>query len=168
MGTGQDQTIQLMSKNHQSIDYIHSYDLCFYKKNAGYNNGDYVYVVPCGDMENLDPEEAGKYQFRYDSESGRITSIGSESTKAYCLRIANPEIKYEQKARIAPCNPNDKNQKFDLQDGKIYSRENHRVCLGFHFSDLVTNAYNNIFEAHLVFTTCYSNAWAVSDEHFRN
>merc|ERR1712178_608400 len=94
-------------------------DICLFKKYFGYNNGDEIWIKAC-QATNPNPNKAGKYQFSYDPVSGRITSVGSVSKDPN-----NPMC-----VRIAPCNPNDKNQRFDVRDGRIYSRENSRVCAG--------------------------------------
>merc|ERR1712150_315304 len=143
-------------------------DLCFFKKYAGYSNGNEIWIKTC-DAGNSNINKAGKYHFRYDEETGRITSVGSEikdENSPFCLRITNPEMKYKQRVRIAPCNPNDNNQKFDVTDGRIYSRVNRRVCAGYEYHKIVTDGID--FGTPLLFNTCYPNGWGVSDLNFED
>jgi outer membrane protein assembly factor BamB len=143
-------------------------NLCFFKKYSGFNNGDEIWIKSC-DASNNNVNKAGKYWFKYDEATGRITSIGSENkdaNKPYCLRITNPNMKYKQRVRIAPCNPNDSNQIFDIEDGRIYSRENHRVCAGYEYHKLVQDGASK--GTPLLFNTCYPNAWGVSNTNFEN
>merc|ERR1712066_705201 len=92
-------------------------NLCFFKKYSGYNNGDEIWIKSC-DSTNANANKAGKFQFTYDPTTKRITSEGSRQKDAdnlFCMRITNPNMKYKQRVRIAPCNPNDKNQKLILK-----------------------------------------------------
>ena len=141
---------------------------CFFKKYSSYNNGDEIWIKTC-DANNANQNKAGKYWFRYDLTTGRIHLPGSilkAGSTEYCMRITNPDMKYKQRVRIAPCNPNDKNQRFDFTDGKIYSRENRRVCAGYEYHKLLTDGNAN--GTPLLFNTCYPNVWAVTNANFEN
>lgn len=141
-------------------------NLCFFKKYFAYNNGDEIWIKDC-DAGNTNVNKAGKYWFSYDLESGRISLPGSV-IKAdgieMCMRITNPDMVYKQRVRIAPCNPNDKNQRFDFVDGKIYSRENARVCAGYEYYKLLADG--SATGTPLLFNTCYPNAWAITSANF--
>merc|ERR1719198_1775364 len=139
-----------------------------FKKYSGYNNGDEIWIKTC-DAANNNANKAGKYQFSYDKESGRISSEGSrmkDADNVMCVRITNPNMIYKQRVRIAPCNPNDGNQQFDFRDGRIYSRTNSRVCAGYEYHKLRDDG-NNV-GTPLLFNTCYPNAWAVSENNYMN
>ena len=154
------QAIRPMGQNDEN--------LCLFKKYSGYNNGDEIWIAACG-ADNANVNKAGKYQFTYDTETGRITSQGSlvkDANAPFCLRLTNPAMKYKQRIRIAPCNPNDTNQQFDVEDGRIYSRENHRVCAGYEYHKLVTDGATK--GTPLLFNTCYPNAWGISSSNFEN
>ena len=143
-------------------------NLCFFKKYSGYNNGDEIWIKAC-DATNANPTKAGKYQFTYDVTTKRITSEGSrlkDADNLFCLRITNPEMRYKQRVRIAPCNPNDQNQLFDIEDGRIYSSVNHRICAGYQYYKLRDDGATR--GTALMFNTCYPNNWAVTDENFEN
>jgi len=143
-------------------------NLCFFKKYSGYNNGDEIWIKSC-DASNSNANKAGKFQFSYDAETGRITSVGSvnkDPTEPKCIRITNPDMKFKQRVRIARCNPNDGNQAFDIQDGRIYSRTNRRVCAGYEYHKLVQDGA--AAGTPLLFNTCYPNAFAVGPTNFEN
>merc|ERR1711941_143987 len=143
-------------------------NLCLFKKYGGYNNGDEIWIKTC-DASNSNANKAGKYQFTYDAASGRIQSEGSvrkDPNSPMCVRITNPNMIYKQRVRIAPCNPNDGNQQFDVVDGRIYSRTNHRVCAGYEYHKLVSDGASS--GTPLLFNTCYPNAFGVSPTNFEN
>jgi len=143
-------------------------DVCMFKKYSGYNRGDEIWLKTC-DAGNGNPNKAGKYWFSYDLETGRIFSEGSrfnDADNVMCLRITNPDMIYKQRVRIAPCNPNDVNQRFDVRDGRIYSRENTRVCAGYEFYKL-RDAGASV-GTPLLFNTCFPNAFAVDEDNFEN
>lgn len=141
-------------------------NLCFFKKYTGYNNNDEIWIAACG-ADNANVNKAGKYQFTYDVENGRITSQGSivkDVNAPFCLRIQNSESRIhnrrsESRIRLAPCNPNDPNQEFDVENGRIYSRQNHRLCVGYEYHKLVTNGA--IKGTPLMFNTCFENTWGI-------
>ena len=141
-------------------------DICFFKKYSGYANRDEIWIKSC-EATNVNPSKAGKYQFSYDIETGMITSEGSvqkDAENPMCVRITNPNMINKQRVRIAPCNPNDVNQQFDVRDGRIYSRVNSRVCAGYEYHKLRDGGASA--GTPLLFNTCYPNAFAVDDSNF--
>ena len=123
------------------------------------------------------------YWFSYDQESGQISlpasrdflwsydwgnlpvdSLTFGSSPPMCMRISNPDMIYKQRVRIALCNTNDKNQIFDFVDGKIYSRENYRICAGYEYHKLLSAG--PAVGTPLLFNTCYPNAWAITNANF--
>ena len=136
---------------------------CFFKKYSGYNINDEIWVKSC-DAMNQNPNKAGKYRFGYAKTSGMIYSQGSlvsDSTgqNIMCLRINSNSRFFKQRVRIAPCDSNDALQKFDFIDGRIYSRDNHRLCAGFEWNKFVSSG--DSIGSPLIFSTCYPNTWAV-------
>lgn len=143
-------------------------NLCFFKKYSGYNNRDDIWIKACA-ADHSNVNKAGKWQFTYDDDTKRITSEGSrikDADNLFCLRITNPEMKNKQRIRLAPCNPNDENQKFEVEDGRIYSAQNHRLCAGYQYFKLRDDGSTT--GAPLMMNTCYPNAWAVTDDNFEN
>jgi len=153
-----DQAIRPMGQDDEN--------LCFFKKYSAYNSGDEIWIKDC-DAGNSNVNKAGKYWFRYQVEDGTIRLPGSvikADAQEMCMRITNPDMVYKQRVRIAPCNPNDKNQRFDYVDGKIYSRYNSRVCAGYEYYKLLEAGPGT--GTPLLFNTCYPNAWAITSANF--
>merc|ERR1712127_606219 len=127
-------------------------NLCFFKKYTAYNTNDEIWIKDC-DASNSNVNKAGKYWFSYDLESGMISLPGSvikAGSTRMCMKITNPDMVY--------------NQRFDFVDGKIYSRENSRVCAGYEYYKLLADGPAT--GTPLLFNTCYPNAWAITGASF--
>lgn len=145
----------------QSIKLFGDSDICLFKKYSGYNIGDEVWVKTC-DAMNANPNKSGKYRWGYDTNSGLIYSQGSlasDASQLMCLKIDSTTRFYKQRVKIGICDGSDVLQRFDFVNGRLYARENSRLCAGFEFDKFSVSG--EATGSPLIFSTCYPNSWAV-------
>merc|ERR1712048_1417211 len=102
---------------------------CFFKRWMGFANGQDVWVWPCNPNHG-----SGKYRWSYDSSTGLILSQGSivkNPAKPFCLNIVRAESLWSQRVKILRCDETMLSQQWDFVDGKIVSRANPNVCIGW-------------------------------------
>ena len=127
---------------------------CVYKRWGSYKAGDDLWLWPC-EADHDNPSKAGKFHWSYDSGTGLVKSVGSESQGVpMCWTIQSNLRYYKQRVRINPCDSENVLQQFDYINGRIHSRMENRICAGF--EDFVFAAAEN---AALTFQDCYPSTF---------
>lgn len=105
---------------------------CVYKRYLSYTKDQTVWTWPC-EASHFNSVIAAKYQWRYDSASGLITSIGSEIKNVenpFCWKFSRNST-WKQRVKIDRCDAKDDFQKFDYAEGKLFSRSFPNLCVGY-------------------------------------
>merc|ERR1712110_1314179 len=84
-------------------------------------------------------------------------SIGSEikyPNGPFCLYVSRLTSSWKQRVKIAKCQQNNDQQKFDYREGRLHLRANPKVCLGYE-----NYPAQNRAQAALTAQSCFANTW---------
>lgn len=137
---------------------------CVYKRYLDFVSGHDVWVWPCFDHNKKDGifKKQGRFQWQWFPETGQIRNIGSElkfENKPFCITFYKPESEWKQRAKIDPCDDEDERQQFEFKEGRIHSKMNTDLCMGYEVSKY--NEFNG--QVALTLMSCFGNQWGVLD-----
>lgn len=101
---------------------------CFYHKVNGFTENEKIYVSDCVDHD--------RYRWNFDVESGKIINWNRKWIIPHCITI--PEYTNSAKKQqlfLAPCEDDNLNQVWKLENGMIKPRENSDVCIMWNLKD---------------------------------
>ena len=130
---------------------------CAFKKYSGYNAGDEIWYKTC-DAANANTAKAGKYWWSFDESTGLIKSYGAEiSGKGdFCWNINNLARYGKQRVKLAACDETSEKQQFDVVNGRVHPRGEHRICLGYEEYRMTNDATG----VAMTFQDCYPSTWS--------
>ena len=107
-------------------------EFCAFKKYSSYEINDEIWFRPC-DVSNDNINKAGKYRFRFDAETGLVSSAGAKDLMSLdlCWRISSLIRFGKQRVLLAACDAADANQQFTVINGRLHLIGETRICLGF-------------------------------------
>ena len=147
-------SFQVLPSHLKSFHVISPYFLnALHKRYLDFVNNQDVWLWPC----NPD-HSSGKFSWEYDSTTGLIKSVGSETKypeNPFCWRFPKYDSNWKQRVKIAPCDENDVQQKFDYVNGRIHSRSRAKLCVGFdveHFEEAGG-------KTPVTMMTCFGTVW---------
>ena len=98
---------------------------CAFKKYSSYKNGDEIWYKPC-DVQNSNPNKAGKYQFSFDPTTGQIKSKGAldSMNKNFCWQVPSLTRNGKQRMKLQGCDSESDKQKFTVISGRLHVQVN--------------------------------------------
>ena len=143
----------VIDPNDQSIR-VFGTDDCIFKRFSSYKEGNYIWLGTC-DVDNKNTKTAGQYKWSHHAETGLLKSVGAEMEGLdYCWQLNNKNSK-AQRVRIFECDASNELQQFDLTNGRIQSRANGNLCVGFETFKV---------KGFVMFSTCYANYFGVVEQ----
>lgn len=143
----------VIDPNDQSIR-VFGTDDCIFKRFSSYKEGNYIWLGTC-DVDNKNTKTAGQYKWSHHAETGLLKSVGAEMEGLdYCWQLNNKNSK-AQRVRIFECDASNELQQFDFTNGRIQSRANGNLCVGFETFKV---------KGFVMFSTCYANYFGVVEQ----